>query len=461
VSVSRTVSSAADRERALTVLQRHGWNATSFQILEPGFRYWFDGPDACVAYVDTGRAWVAAGPPISAEGDLAAVAQRFVAEAAARGRRACFFATEERFTGAAAFASIRIGEQPVWDPAAWPAILRRRRSLREQIRRARAKGVSIEAVDPGTLRAPDVALRLELQGLVDRWLALRPMPPMGFLVDVHAFNYIEHRKVFVARTAGGAAVAFLSMAPVYARQGWFVENIVRAPEAPNGTAEILVDAAMTSVAAAGSRYLTLGLAPLAGPVSPWLRAARRAGLGLYDFRGLHAFKAKLDPQSWASIFISYPSTQSALAVVTDALAAFARGGLLRFGIETLLRGPSVVVQLLALLLVPWTALLATAEAARWFPSAAVKWAWVAFDAVLVVGLFTLARRWRRGLDTALASLVTADAALTLLQAILWNLRRGPMTALALVVTVLAVAAPMLAALVLWRGRAHRARWRGR
>jgi phosphatidylglycerol lysyltransferase len=460
--VRQTVSSAADRERALAVLQRHGWNATSFQILEPGFRYWFDGAESCVAYVDTGRAWVAAGPPIAPEGELAAVAQRFVADAVARGRRACFFATEERFTGAAAaFASIRIGEQPVWDPATWPEILRRRRSLREQIRRARAKGVSIEAVDPGALRAPDVPLRLELQRLVDRWLALRPMPPMGFLVDVHAFNYIEHRKVFVARASDGTAVAFLSMAPVYARQGWFVENIVRAPEAPNGTAEILVDAAMISVAAAGSQYLTLGLAPLAGPISPWLRAARRAGLGLYDFHGIHAFKAKLDPQSWSSIFISYPSRHSALAVVTDALAAFARGGLLRFGIETLLRGPSVVVQLLALLLVPWTALLATADPTRWFPSPVVKWAWVAFDVLLAIGLFALVRRWRRGLDTALAALVTADAAITLFEALRWNLRRGAMSALTLIVTAIAVAAPTLAALVLWRGRAHRARWRGR
>jgi len=32
-----------DRERVVALLERHGWNATSFQILEPGFRYWFDG----------------------------------------------------------------------------------------------------------------------------------------------------------------------------------------------------------------------------------------------------------------------------------------------------------------------------------------------------------------------------------------------------------------------------------
>src|SRR5581483_10517179 len=35
-------ASDGDRQRALALLRRHGWNATSFQILEPGFLYWFD-----------------------------------------------------------------------------------------------------------------------------------------------------------------------------------------------------------------------------------------------------------------------------------------------------------------------------------------------------------------------------------------------------------------------------------
>src|SRR5262245_60467319 len=64
------------RERVLALLERHGWNATSFQIMERGFHYWFDGDDACVGYVDTGQAWVAAGPPIAPEGRLAEASAR-------------------------------------------------------------------------------------------------------------------------------------------------------------------------------------------------------------------------------------------------------------------------------------------------------------------------------------------------------------------------------------------------
>src|SRR6187401_2048582 len=97
----------ASRERVLALLERHGWNATSFQILEPGFQYWFDD-DACVGYVDTGRAWVAAGPPIAAAERLAETSERFVAAAREAGRRACLFATEARFRDATTWPSLPI-----------------------------------------------------------------------------------------------------------------------------------------------------------------------------------------------------------------------------------------------------------------------------------------------------------------------------------------------------------------
>jgi len=309
----------------------------------------------------------------------------------------------------------------------------------------------VRPFDPHLFAEPAGEPRTSVDRLIARWEAARPMPPMGFLVQMHLHTELAERRFFAA-TQGEALVGFLSMVPVFARGGWFVEDLIRLPEAPNGTAELLVDAAMRSAAAEGSRYLTLGLAPLAGAVGPWLRALRRTGSPLYDFRGVHAFKAKLRPQGWAPIFISYPRGQLGVATVYDALAAFARGGLLRFGLQTLLRRPAVLIQALALILIPWTILMALAPSARWFPSPVVKWCWVAFDAALALALTSLARRWRRGLDTVLASLVTADAVVTLVQVLGWNLRRGPRNALTFFVAAISVVAPSLAALLLWFGR---------
>src|SRR6185436_12916786 len=169
------------KERVLALLVQHGWNSTSFQILEPGFEYWFDGDDACVGYVDTGSAWVAAGPPIAAADRIAHVAERFSAAANEQGRRVCCFGTELRFSELAHWPSIRIGEQPLWRPSEWDVTLKQSKSLREQLRRARAKGVIVEELSPAQL-APGQPLRDELESLVHAWQRSQALAPMGFLV---------------------------------------------------------------------------------------------------------------------------------------------------------------------------------------------------------------------------------------------------------------------------------------
>jgi phosphatidylglycerol lysyltransferase len=442
------------RARVLGLLRRHGWNATSFQVLEPGFSYWFYA-DACVAYVDTGHAWVAAGAPIAADASLGTVASAFVAAAAVAGRRACFFATERRFASVTGFRHLSIGEQPVWEPGRWSETLRATPSLREQLRRARAKGVSVSQLSAAELSDPDAPLRPEIESLILGWQRTKAMPPMGFLVHVEPFAFADERQVFVARLGAGAdapLVGFASAIPVYARQGWFLEDLIRGPGAPNGTTEVLVDAVMSAAERLGSSYLTLGLSPLAGDVAPALGFARRHAAPLYDFNGLRGFKAKFRPLCWAPVFLSFPAGVSAPRAVIESLRAFSRQGLLRYGLDAVLRGPTIVVSALAWLLVPWTALLALLDE-RWFPAVWVHCAWVGFDLVLCAALVALARRFRAGLSRAVVSAITLDAVLTLGQAVAFNAPRllnfGEAVGLGV-----AVAAPAIASRILARAHAR-------
>ncbi|MEO8552570.1 MAG: DUF2156 domain-containing protein, partial [Kofleriaceae bacterium] len=418
------------------------------------FRYWFDGVDACVGYVDTGSAWVVAGPPIAPPERIVEVSRRFAAAAEESGRRTSWFGTENRFRDATGWPALRIGDQPVWDPGAWVKVVEASRSLREQLRRARAKGVAVRAVTLGEL-APEHPTRVQVDRLIERWLASRPIAPMGFLVQIDPFTFPAERHYFVAEREG-QVVAFLGIIPIYARAGWFFEDFLRDPAAPNGTIEMLVDAGMRAAAAEHVAIVTLGLVPLAGEVSSWLRAARRLGRSLYDFDGLRAFKAKFKPSEWDPIFLSYPPEGNAFAAVFDTLKAFARGGLLRFGLETLLRGPAVVVRAFAALLVVWTALIALPSSERFFPSMTWQYIWVGFDVVLGIGLFALAHRWRRPLADVVATAVTCDAVLTILQAIVYDLprRRGLIDGFFLVV---AIAGPSLASVLMWNARAHHTR----
>lgn len=352
----RAEGAVSPAARTLALLRRHGWNATGFQVLEPGFRYWFDGDDACVAYVDTGGAWVVAGAPIAPAARLAEVAAAFAAAAHAAGRRTAWFGTERRFGDATGWPALQVGEQPVWSPAAWPEVLRGSRSLREQLRRARAKGVAVRALTAAEL-ADGHPMRAQLDRLIAAWQATRAIAPMTFLVQIELGSFATERRCFVAERAG-AVVGVLGVVPIYARDAWFFEDFLRAPDAPNGTVELLVDAGMRAAADAGIALVTLGLAPLAGDVGRWLRRARRLGGPLYDFDGLRAFKAKFKPARWDPIYVAYPPAGHPIAAIYDSLAAFAGGGLVRFGLATLRRARGLVAAALAVIAVAVTALIA-------------------------------------------------------------------------------------------------------
>jgi phosphatidylglycerol lysyltransferase len=430
------------RSRAHDIARTHGWNATSFQTLGRGFSYLFH-EDGYVAYVDTGSAWVAAGAPVCSDDALASAVDAFVAAARAAGRRSCFFGVEARLLDAATAALDRvpIGEQPVWSPLEWLDSLKEHPSLREQLRRARAKGVVIRQLS----RKEPAAIAEQLPRLLGRWLSTRAMPPLGFLVAVpHAFESVDGERFVALRDELVVGVA--CVIPVPGRNGWFLEHLLRDPDAPNGTVELLVDAVMRWAAERGSSWLTLGLAPLAGDVAPPLRLAQQRLRWLYDFEGLRRFKAKLHPRDWVPIYLAFPRSRSAALAMFDALNAFATGGMLSFGGRFILRGHPAVIGTLGALLVPWTALLAGAPAEDWFAGhAAVKWAWVAFDLALLAGIAQLLRRpsWR--LATLLAAAASLDALLTPLEAAFWNLPYLESFA-ALVLVLLACLAPLLAAL---------------
>jgi len=432
------------------LLRRYGWNATSFQMCEPGFQFFWPDDDACVGYVDTGRAWIAAGAPVCAPERLADVARAFVAEARRAGRRVCFFAVEARFADLSELRALAIGDQAVWDPRAWPEVLTASRGLREQLRRARAKGVVVRVARSTAAGTVEPALAARLEQVTQRWLGTREMAPMGFLVRVDPLTPLPEHRFYLAEREG-VLVAFLQVTPIFSRQGWLLQNLVRLPEAPNGISELLIDAAMRDAVTGGCALVTMGLAPLSGNVTPVLAMVRWLGRALFDFDGLRAFRAKLRPTAWTPQFVCFPASQGATRSLLDVLTAFANGSLTRFALRSVLRGPSILIRLMAALLVPWTLALVLAGDG-WFPRPWIKWFWVGFDVVVLAGLVRLGLRWRDRLARLLVAAITGDALMTAVQALAWNLRRGVPGVAHLVVVAAAMVAPAFAAFVLYRAR---------
>lgn len=298
--------------KARDLVLRHGWNATAYQILNPGIRLWFSPEgDAVTGYSDWGGVRVAAGAPVCGLKGLTRATAGFEADARAEGMSVCWFAAGSRLEGLLGarpgYAKILLGTQPVWNPAAWPAILSARPSLRAQLSRSRNKGVTVSEW-PGEKATGHPALLRCLE----EWLSPKPMPPMRFLVEPGTLGRLWDRRVFVAES-GGRPVAFLVASPVPERKGWLIEQIVRGRAAPNGTAELLVDSAFRAAGRAGMAYFTLGLCPLSGleaegrEPGPWwlelgFRWLRLHGSRFYNFRGLESFKSKFSPEGWEPLY---------------------------------------------------------------------------------------------------------------------------------------------------------------
>lgn len=235
----------ASRRRAASYMARFGREGMSFLSLKSESSYWF-GAGGCVAYVDTGASWVAAGAPLCAPGDTEAVAAAFVKAAMTTGRRATFFAAEQTFGDEPSLDAICIGQQPTWNPQRWPSTLSSSRSLREQLRRAKAKGVRVRRLEAAEVLDPNSPTRVAVERIVKAWLDTKGLETMGFLVHPAPFALPEARRYFVAKREG-TIVACLIASPVPARRGWLVDMTARTKAAPNGTTELLVDALMRGI----------------------------------------------------------------------------------------------------------------------------------------------------------------------------------------------------------------------
>src|SRR6185295_6789226 len=92
---TRAMTAPSDPSRARRLVLAYGWNATAYQILNPGIDHWFSAAgDAVVGYVRRHRVRVVAGAPVCAEDRLAGVVDEFGAAARLHGDRVCYFGAE-------------------------------------------------------------------------------------------------------------------------------------------------------------------------------------------------------------------------------------------------------------------------------------------------------------------------------------------------------------------------------
>jgi lysylphosphatidylglycerol synthetase-like protein (DUF2156 family) len=282
----------------------------------------------------TARALVVDGACLTAE-DSAAI-QRLRGLAADRGLRLLVFGARTRPPADGSWRCWHIGQESALDAVGLDRALAMSRGLREQLRRARAKGVTVrrETEPPATATTTTTTTTTqERDRLLDAWLATRRLPPMRFLLaldDLRAPAHPAPTQTWFLAERRGSLCGLASVRSDRGTGGHAIEHLVRAPWAPNGAAELLVVEMIRSLATDGSRELSLGLSPLTGVRSRLLRGIARLSRPAFDFAGLACFKRKFQPRVQRPNWVWYPSGDTRASAVLEVLRAFAGGSLLRY-----------------------------------------------------------------------------------------------------------------------------------
>lgn len=327
------------------VLQRYGSNADSFQAGLSYHRRLFFPEQGLVACARKGRFTVVAGDPVTPPGQLLPLVTAL--RVALPGPVALVSASAQVRDELAAdgWGWVKVGEEPYWEPSRWSLDGKAAANVRHAVSAARRKELRVEQAGPS-----HPGWDQDLAGMrvvAQAWSGTHETRPLGFLLTLAPFERPEDRRYFVAREPSGRIVAFLAAVPIWARDGWYFQDFVRLPDAPNGVNELLFHEAMMAMQASGVRLVTLGAAPLAGldkeePQRPWINRVLRFAYehldAFYHFQSLSEYKAKYAPHWWEPKYLVFYPRRLTARLLFAVLKAYDSRGATRLVLSRLAEG---------------------------------------------------------------------------------------------------------------------------
>jgi phosphatidylglycerol lysyltransferase len=210
--------------------------------------------------------------------------------------------TTTRAALAAGFSALKIGEEPWFDLETWhPPRGDPGKKYRWAVNHARRAGVEVT----------EDWQQAEITEVVDRWRAALRRPEPESLMRTAPLEQAHAKRIFVARR-DGVAEAVLACAHLPAAEGWYLEDLVRVPEAANGATELLVAEALARL---DGRSAAFALAPMRGLDRQLDPRARRLGRLLaltirgfdrrYGFRAIARYEGRFLPTEWRPRYVAF------------------------------------------------------------------------------------------------------------------------------------------------------------
>lgn len=328
----RQPPSEGDLLRALPLIRQ--FPSTQAHLALMGDKALLFAPDdrAFIMYDTEGRSWVAMGDPVGADEEVRR-------ELVWSFRELC-----ERAGGWPVFYQVRpedldlylevgmnllkIGEEARVPLTGFNLDGKSKKVLRNTVNKLNRDGLRLQIVP-----AQDVlALLPRLKSVSDAWMADKKVREKRFSLGAFKPDYLARTPMAVV-WQDDQPVAFANLLLNETKEEASVDLMRHLPDGPAGIMDYLFIELMQWARGEGYQWFNLGMAPLSGlqnrRLAPlWMRfGALVFGRGerFYNFRGLHRYKDKFDPE-WEPRYLAVPAGV-ALPVVLANVASLIAGGL--------------------------------------------------------------------------------------------------------------------------------------
>jgi phosphatidylglycerol lysyltransferase len=326
----RHPASGDERRRAEAIVQRYGRSSLARMALFDDKAYYFSPGGSVIAYAARNGVAVALGDPIGLPTDAHRAISGFKAFCAQNDWVPAFYQTQSDYLAyyeTTGFKSLNIGSEAVVKTANFSLSGNANKGLRSAYNRLVKLGYSADVLYPPI----DGSQLAELRAISDTWLAHMHGGEKRFSLGWFDEAYLQSGPVMIVYDPDGHPVAFANIVTEYQRNEISID-LMRYIPGEHGIMDFMFVSIFQWAAQEGYASFDLGLSALSGVgEQPKDRNIERALHYIYEhvnqfynFKGLHAFKAKFHPD-WIPRYLIYPNT-AALPSIALALNNASSGG---------------------------------------------------------------------------------------------------------------------------------------
>jgi phosphatidylglycerol lysyltransferase len=310
-------------DRALKIHEDCGSGTSPLMVAAGDKSIFFSGERAFAAYRVVGSYLVVFSDPTVPQGDERDFLEGLMALAHEMDRRLVFYQVAPFWLPLLhdhGFSFFKLGEEAILDLGEFSLEGTRWKHFRHAVNRLEGReGYTFTVVPPGAVAAHLPGLKR----ISDEWLSSKEAHEKQFSIGAFNEAYLTRFPCALALDSNGVSIAFANVLAGPGRRELSIDLMRHTDAAPEGVMDYLFVKLLLWGKAEGYRSFNFGMAPLAsvGEVSGarlWERLAHllfRHGEGLYNFRGLRAYKAKYHPR-WVPRYMAYPEVwEWPLAVV--------------------------------------------------------------------------------------------------------------------------------------------------